>query len=145
MKWTGTITNKAIIDGQLVIQIAYRSEDGRTLNDNATTRGGQDDLWATNIVTRKVKELEELDNFITTIPIGEVKVETVVDNTVVSKVNSNTTVVNPAKETFRKDYNTYLKMIEAIRKNIMPETHKDFVAMKKKLTDNLKVEYLDIL
>jgi hypothetical protein len=145
MKWTGTITNKDIIDGELTIQIAYRSEDNRTLNDSATTRGGQDDLWATNIVARKVKELEELDNFITTIPIGEVKVETVVDNTVVSKVNSNTTVSNPMKETFRKDYNTYLKMIEAIRKNIMPETHKDFVAMKKKLTDNLKVEYLDIL
>lgn len=145
MKWTGTITNKDIIDGQLIIQIAYRSEDNRTLNDSATTRGGQDDLWATNIVARKVRELEELDNFITTIPIGEVKVETVVDNTVVSKVNSNTTVVNPMKETFRKDYNTYLKMIEAIRKNIMTETNKDFVAMKKKLTDNLKVEYLDIL
>ena len=77
MKYTAEITNKDISDGLLTVQVRFTSEDGRVIVQDAPhTRSAQDPDWLINAIKRKAKELEGLDSFIETIPMGEIPTDT---------------------------------------------------------------------
>ena len=137
MKYTGEITNKDVIDGVLVIQLRYTSEDrSKIIQDSVTTKVAQDDNWITNIILQKCKELEDLDNFSDNINIGEIEVNSV------KPVETNP--VDLAKETYKQDLSTFNKMVSVFRQGLISQYDEAFVSLQKKLKDNFKPEYLDL-
>jgi hypothetical protein len=134
-KFTAEITNKDLIDGELVLQIRYIGDDGTIIQDSARTRGAQDDNWATEIIARKIESLEKLPEFIDKITLGEVNI--------VKEIP--TTPTKTSKEKWLEDYNTYSRIFDLFRKGIIEEDNTKFVAAKQKVKDNFNFEYLDII
>lgn len=136
MEFKAEITNKDIIDDRLVVQVRFRSEDGkRIVQDSYTTRGGQDADWLINNINRKLKELEELPAFVEAITLGEVEL---------SKKDLIDERVKTPKEEYLEDYHNFSKLFDLYRKGIIEENNKKLVDLRKKLKDNLDFEYLDI-
>ncbi len=131
-KYTAEITNKDIIDGELVIQIRYTGNDGTIIQDSARTRETEDDNWAKKIIARKIKSLEKLPDFVDTIFLGEV------DTTEEPIVKTKTT-----KEQWLEDYNYYSRLFDLYRKDIIKENNKKLVDLRQKLKDNFDINYID--
>ena len=133
-KYTAEITNKDIVNGELIIQIRYTSDDGTIIQDSAKTRDTQYADWAKDLIARKIKSLEELPNFVDNIPLGAVSI---VKEEPVVKVKSQ-------KEEFLEDYYNFGKLFMLYRQGIIEENNKKLVDLRQKLIDNLNLEYLDI-
>lgn len=135
MKYTCEITNKDLIDGQLVVQVIFKSEDGsRILNDSFITRSEQDEDWLKRAIKRKLKELEGLESFVETIPLGKFNdVEDVIDNQPLS-----------AKDEYKADLIKFEKLVSILRKGFIKQDNKEFVELQQKLRDNFTIEYIDL-
>lgn len=133
-KYTAEITNKDLIDGELIIQIRYTGDDGTIIQDSARTTNVQDENWATNLIARKIASLEELPTFIDTISLGEV---TIIKEEPVIKIKT-------PEEEYLEDYNNFSKLFDLYRKGIIEENNEKLVNLRKKLKDNLNFEFLEI-
>ena len=133
MKYTAEITNKDIIDGELVIQIRYTGDDGTILQDSARTKDIQDKDWVKKLITRKIKSLEKLPIFTGTISLGEV--DLVEEESVVKTKTS--------KEEWLEDYNYYSRIFDLFRKGIIKEDNKKLVYLRQKLKDTFNINYID--
>ena len=131
-KYTAEITNKDIIDGELVIQIRYTGDDGTIIQDSARTRDTQDEDWAKNLIKRKIKSLEKLPTFVDTISLGEV------DTTEEPIVKTKT-----PKEEWLEDYAYYSRLFDLYRKDIIKDTNKKLNDLRQKLKDNFDINYID--
>lgn len=134
-KFTAEITNKDLIDGELVLQIRYIGDDGTIVQDSARTRGAQDDNWATEIIARKIESLEKLPEFIDKITLGEVNI---VKEEPVIKTKT-------PKEEWLEDYSTFSRLFNLYRQGIIEEDDKKLVDLRQKLKDGFNFEYLDIV
>jgi len=134
-KYTAEITNKDLIDGELIIQIRYTGDDGTIIQDSARTKGVQDEGWAEKIIAKKIADLENLPNFVDSITLGEV--------TLTEKV----TVVEEStpKEQFMKDYAKFSKLFMLVRQGLLDIDNKEFTNLQQSLKDTLNLEYLDII
>lgn len=133
-KYTAEITNKDVIDGELVLQIRYIGDDGTIIQDSARTRDTQDENWAKTLIARKIKSLEELPSFIDSISLGEV---TLLEEDKVVKTKT-------PKEEYLEDYNNFSRLFSLYRQGIIEENDKKLIDLRQKLKDNLNLEYLDI-
>lgn len=134
-KFTAEITNKDLIDGELILQLRYIGDDGTIIQDSARTRDTQDEGWAKNLIARKIKSLEELPDFINTITLGEVAI---------TKEEPGLKV-KTSKEEYLEDYQNFSKLFHLYRQGIIEEDDKKLTDLRKKLKDNLNLEYLDII
>ena len=134
-KYTAEITNKDLIDGELVIQIRYTGDDGTIIQDSARTKGAQDEGWAEKIIAKKIADLENLPTFVDSITLGEVtlteKAPIVVEAT--------------PKEQFMKDYQKFSKLFMLVRQGLLDSDNKEFTDLQQKLKDSLDLEYIDVL
>lgn len=139
MKYTVEITNKDIMpDGFLRVQVRFTGveDPSKIIQDHFDTRDGQDSAWLDLKIATRLKELEGLDTFVETIPIGEyVPIEDPVKK--VAEVT--------ARDQYALDYQRFNRLIDFIRQGIITDTNEEFVQIKQKLKDNLKPEYLDFL
>jgi hypothetical protein len=135
MIYTAEITNKDITNGELVIQIRYTGDDGTIIQDSARTRDTQDENWATDLIARKIKSLQELPAFIDSITLGEV---TIVKDEPVEKTKT-------PREQWLEDYGNFSRLFDLYRKGIIEEDDKKLIDLRQKLKDRLNLEYLDIL
>lgn len=133
MKYTAEITNKDIIDGELVIQIRYTGDDGTILQDSARTRDIQDEDWAKSLIVQKIKSLEELPNFVDTIFLGAV------DLTNKEPVLKTKTL----KEKWLEEYRYYSKMFDLYRKGIIKKDNEKLVDLCQTLIDTFDINYID--
>jgi len=133
MKYTAEITNKDIIDGELVIQIRYTGDDGTIVQDSARTRDVQDEDWAKSLIARKIKSLEELPNFVDTIFLGAA------DLTNKEPVLKTKTL----KEEWLEEYRYYSRMFDLYRKGIIKEDNKKLVDLRQTLIDTFDINYID--
>lgn len=137
MKYTCEITNKDLFDGVLVVQARFTSEDGtKIVQDSFSTRSGQDENWLTDSIARKVKELEELDTFVETIPLGEVVLPTKTEEVI--------TPPSSAKEEYKADLEKFNKMVQVLRQGFISQDNAEFLTLQQKLKDTFKSEYLDL-
>lgn len=133
-KYTAEITNKDLIDGELILQLRYIGDDGTIIQDSARTRDIQDENWATNLIARKIKSLEELPTFIDTIQLGEV---------IISKEEP-VTPTKTSREEWLEDYSNFGRLFNLYRQGIIEEDNKKLTDLRQKLKDGLNLEYLDI-
>jgi len=133
MKYTAEITNKDIIDGELVIQIRYTGDDGTIVQDSARTRDVQDEDWAKSLIARKIKSLEELPNFVDTIFLGAADLT---NKEPVLKTNT-------LKEEWLEEYRYYSRMFDLYRKGIIKEDNKKLVDLRQTLIDTFDINYID--
>jgi hypothetical protein len=134
MKYIAEITNKDIFDGVLVIQVRFTSEDGtKIVQDSFSTKSGQDPDWIKNAIKRKMKDLEGVEDLKSSIPVGVVDVETVVE-----------APTNTAKQRYAKDLEDFNKMVSVLRKGFIEADNAAFVALQTKLKNNFQPEYLDL-
>lgn len=131
-KYTAEITNKDLINGELVIQIRYTGEDGTIIHGSARTRDVQDENWASNIIAQKIASLEGLPNFIESITLGEVVIA------------GEQTPSKTPKEEYLEDYNNFSRLFDLYRKGIIEENNKKLTDLRQKLKDNLNLEYFNI-
>lgn len=132
MKYTAEITNKDIIDGELVIQIRYTGEDGTIIQDSARTRSTQDENWAANLITQKIESLEKLPEFVDTISLGQV---------IITKQAPTT---KTPKEEYLEDFNNFSNLFDLYRKGIILEDNEQLTSLRQKLKNNLNLEYFNI-
>lgn len=134
-KYTAEITNKDLIDGELIIQIRYTGYDGTIIQDSARTKGAQEEGWAEKIIAQKIADLENLPTFVDSITLGEVtlteKAPIVVEAT--------------PKEQFMKDYQKFSKLFMLVRQGLLDSDNKEFTDLQQKLKDSLDLEYIDVL
>ena len=134
-RFTAEITNKDLIDGELIIQIRYTGDDGTIIQDSARTKGAQDEGWAEKIIAKKIADLENLPTFVDSITLGEVtlteKAPIVVEAT--------------PKEQFMKDYQKFSKLFMLVRQGLLDSDNKEFTDLQQKLKDSLDLEYIDVL
>lgn len=136
MKYTAEVTNKDLFDGLLVVQVRYISEDGsKIIQDSYSTRSSQDENWLQNNITRKLKELEELEVFVEKIPLGQISTE-------VSEVTVE--IPSSAKEQYKEDLAKFNKMVQIIRQGIITADNSEFVELQQKLKDNFQSDYIDL-
>lgn len=134
-KYTAEITNKDLIDGELILQLRYIGDDGTIIQDSARTRDIQDEGWAKNLIARKIKSLETLPDFKDTITLGEVDLT---EEVPVVKIKT-------SKEEYLEDYQNFSKLFHLYRQGIIEENNQKLVDLRQKLKDNLNLEYLDII
>lgn len=134
MKYTSEITNKDISDGLLTVQVRFTSEDRSVIVQDAfSTRSPQDPDWLINAINRKASELEGLDAFIETIPIGEV-----------AGVIPAQPVEDTPRQAYEKDLQTFNKLVSILRQGFIEADNADFVAVQQRLKDNFDSSYIDL-
>jgi len=134
-KFSAEITNKDLIDGELIIQIIYRGDDGSIIMDSARTKGAQDENWAEKIIAKKIADLENLPTFVDSITLGEV--------TLTEKAP--TAVEATPKDQFLKDYQKFSKLFMLVRQGLLDIDNKEFTNLQQSLKDTFNLEYLDII
>jgi len=133
MKYTSEITNKSISDGLLSVQVRFTSEDGSIIVQDAFhTRSPQDSDWLINAINRKAAELEGLDDFIETIPLGEVVVDPVV------------TPPLTARDTYKADLALFNKLTNILRQGFIDADNAELLAVQQRLRDNFDSSYIDL-
>ena len=133
MKYTSEITNKDISDGLLTVQVRFTSEDRSVIVQDAfSTRSPQDPDWLMNAINRKASELEGLDAFIETIPIGEVVADTPV------------VVPTTARDIYKADLALFNKLTNILRQGFIDADNADFVAVQDRLRVNFDSSYIDL-
>lgn len=135
MKYTAEITKKEIGEGKLTIHVVFKSLDGsKIVRDSFTTRSKQDDNWFNNNISRKLKELEELDDFTDLFEVGEVVID------------PNVVVVEPdnLKKQYKKDLERFNKLVQILRQGFIEQDHVEFVALQQRLKDDFSVDYIDL-
>ena len=133
MKYTSEITNKDISDGLLTVQVRFTSEDRSVIVQDAfSTRSPQDPDWLMNAINRKALELEGLDAFIDTIPIGEVTPDTPVF------------VPTTARDIYKADLALFNKLTNILRQGFIDADNADFVAVQDRLRVNFDSSYIDL-
>jgi len=133
MKYTSEITNKDISDGLLTVQVRFTSEDRSVIVQDAfSTRSQQDPDWLINAINRKAGELEGLDAFIETIPLGEVEVDTPV------------VVPTTARDIYKADLALFNKLTNILRQGFVDADNADFVAVQDRLRVNFDSSYIDL-
>lgn len=134
MKYTATVLNTDLTADLLTVVVQFMSEDGsRSTTDTFQTKSAQDPNWLSLAVTRKINELEGLDEFAKTITVGEIALT--------PKDEAATT----EKDTYKEKLAQFERMITAYRKGLMSETDGEFVNLQQWLKDNFKSDYLDLL
>jgi len=135
MKYTAEITKKEIGEGKLTIHVVFKSLDGsKTVRESFTIRSKQDDNWFTDAISRKIKELEELDDFTDLFEVGEVVID---PNVVVVEPD------NPKKQ-YKKDLERFNKLVQILRQGFIEQDHVEFVALQQKLKDDFSIDYIDL-
>lgn len=133
MKYTSEITNKDISDGLLTVQVRFTSEDRSVIVQDAfSTRSPQDPDWLINAINRKATELEGLDAFIDTIPIGEVAPDTT------------TPTPATARDIYKADLALFNKLTNILRQGFIDADNADFVAVQDRLRVNFDSSYIDL-
>lgn len=133
MKYTAEITERDILEGLLRVQVRFTSEDGtKIVQDYYETRSLQDQDWLINAINRKASELEGLDAFIDTIPIGKVTTEPII------------TPATTAKDAYKADLLMFNKLVSILRSGFIEADNSDFVAVQQRLKDNFDSSYLDL-
>ncbi len=133
MKYTSEITNKDISDGLLSVQVRFTSEDGRVIVQDAFhTRSAQDPDWLINAIKRKADELEGLDAFIETVPIGEIPTDTPPPPP------------STAKDAYKADLDLFNKMVGVLRSGFIDADNAEFLAVQQRLRDNCDSSYIDL-
>lgn len=135
-KFKGEITNKDIVDGELILQLRYIGDDGTIIQDSARTTDTQDENWVTNLIARKIASLEELPTFVDTIPLGEVNI--VKDNLLIEKIKL-------PREQYLENLDQFSRLFMLVRYGIIDEDNNKVIELRHKLRDNLNLDYLDIL
>ena len=134
MKYTSEITNKDISDGLLTVQVRFTSEDRSVIVQDAfSTRSMQDPDWLINAINRKAAELEGLDAFIETIPMGEVTAATIP-----------TPLPTTARDIYKADLALFNKLTGVLRLGFIEADNADFVAVQLRLRDNFDSSYIDL-
>lgn len=135
MKYTAEITNKSIHEGLLTLQLRYVSEDRSVIiQDSISTRSPQDDNWYLDAIKRKCSELEGLDVFLETIPIGIVEID----------LPKTKKIVDIGKEQYKQDLSEFNVLVSILSKEIITQDNEHFLKLHKKLKDNFKIEYIDL-
>lgn len=135
-KYTAEITNKDIIDGELILQLRYIGDDGTIIQDSARTRDTQDENWVTNLIAKKIASLEELPTFVDTIQLGEVNI--VKDNLLIERIKL-------PREQYLEDLDQFSRLFMLVRYGIIDEDNNKVIELRHKLRDNLNLDYLNIL
>jgi hypothetical protein len=135
--YKAVIKDKKINNGMLSVTVLFSNEETKdSLTEIFQTNQDQPDEWLDEQVSRKLKHLNSLQNIKEKIEVGaEVVLKEKVED--VSSVDTD-------KEAYRKDLQDFNKMVGATQQGIMTRDNKDFLALKKKLADNFKTEYLDL-
>lgn len=138
MKYTATITNKTIADGLLSVDVLFESEDkSRRIMDCFQTRSSQDENWLANMIASKQQNLEALDAFEKTIPMGDIVPPPTEEQV--------PTVELSPREQYKAAYALFVKMTSLIAQGLLDTSNPDFSALQQKLKENFKPEYLDVL
>ena len=133
MKYTSEVTNKDISDGLLSVQVRFTSEDRKVIVQDAFhTRSAQDPDWLINAIKRKADELEGLDAFIETIPIGEIPTD--------APLPAPTT----ARDAYKADLDLFNKMVGVLRSGFIDADNAEFLAVQQRLRDNFDSSYIDL-
>lgn len=133
MKYTSEITNKDISDGLLTVQARFTSEDRKVIVQEAFhTRSAQDPDWLTNAIKRKADELEGLDAFIETIPIGQIDLEA-----------PHHPPATP-RDAYQADLALFNKMNNILRLGFIEADNAELLVVQKRLRDNFDSSYIDL-
>lgn len=145
MKYTVTIKNKDFMlpEGFLRVQVEFQGIDDpkRIINDSFDSVSMQDEQWLNKKITDRLKQLEELDDFIETIPLGEFKID---------EVNTKSLKLNPqdleysAKQEYKEDLVKFTKLVGVLRQGFIENDNETFINLQNKLKQNFNPEYLDL-
>lgn len=129
------IKDKKIVKGMVSVSVEF-SSDNDSFVEVFQTNQSQSPNWIDEQVQRKLIHLNNLPTVYDSIEIDRE----------VPLVNSEEVVLRnlDAKEQYQDDLRKFEKFVSAIAKGLTTVEHEEFVALKKKLVDNFKPEYLDL-
>lgn len=135
MTYTGKIVGKEFSNGRLHVKVQY-SNGADTFNDIIETTQRQGKNWVEEQMRIRIVHLDALAAYFPTIEEGkEVTPEPTAPET-------------PLHQTPRDEYAYNLirfdKLIAAVAKGLTTSESEDFIALKKWLTDNFKIDYVDL-
>ncbi len=132
--YKATIRNKEIKNGVLMVTVEYKDE---TINENFTdkvqTSQSQKKGWIEEQIKLKLQYLNGLQETETYIVIDK---EITADTEVIGSLTD--------KEIYKNDLALFNKMVDVTMRGFLSRDNTDFLALKKKLKDNFKIEYLDL-
>lgn len=130
--WTAEVISKQIADGLLKVTVQF-TDGTTTFTDRYETRSGQDANWLKSNIQRRLNDLETLNQFAETIPIGNVDLE----------IESEVTIIEENSE-YKLKLDEFGRYVEAIRKGIIAEDNTDFIACQKWLKDNFSPDVINL-
>lgn len=136
--YKATITNKVLSNGMLTVYVTFESDTHDTFDDKFETNQPQKDGWIEKQIQRKLAILNALPATADAVEKG--KVVTLSEPT--SEILPPSIV--DAKAQYKIDLDQFNKFVAALAKGFTDQQNNDFIALKKKLTDNFQTEYLDL-
>ncbi len=132
--YTATITSKLLAKDKLTITVRF---DGNrdSFSDTFQTNQPQADGWIEEQVKRKLKALNALPFLSEKIQTGKV---------IIADTEDPVTILTNDKEQYKAALVQFEKFVSALSKGFTTKENEDFIALKQKLTDNFRTEYLDL-
>lgn len=131
MAWTAEITNKAIANGLLKVDVSF-TDGTNIVTDRFESRSIPTD-WLKNAIVNRLAELETVYATIGTITIGAYVPEAVVEPPLTGRA------------LYKKRLEIFDKMVSAIRKGLITDANADFIALRNWLRNNFIADYIDLI
>lgn len=131
MKYTAKITNKDIFDGLLRVQVKFTSEDGNSIIQDSYETSSPSDNWPSDIILKKVSDLEKVFEFKDSIELGEVLKKTKPEKT--------------SKELFNEKFERYSKLNTLLTLGIIDSENSEITSLKNELINSYTSNHLNAI
>lgn len=129
------ISDKEFKNGVLVVGVRF--EDGvNDFADSFQTNQSQPESWIEEQIKRRLAHLNALPALHDSIEVGQ--------RIVLEEDEKKTGIILTDREQYQADLIQFEKFVSAIAKGFTTAETEEFKALKQKLTDNFKVEYIDL-
>lgn len=131
-----TIIDKQFFQGKLTVRVQFKNaDDTDSFEEQFITTTTQDPMWPNEQIQRK---LNDVNGIVSTV-LPQLKLSARITPTTL-----NTASLDDPRADYKNDLVQFDKFVSALAKGFTDQQNADFIALKKKLTDNFKTEYLDL-
>lgn len=131
--YNAKILDVHFFQGVITVLVEF-SNNIDSFRDTYSTSQAQPDTWIHDHITKRLKDINSLPALLSTITVGQT-----IDGLPAPQENAPS-----PRQQYRSDLARFNRFVSALAMGFTTQQNDEFIALKKKLTDNFLPEYLDL-